>query len=462
MVGVLTDARRDERGLVIVMMSMCMVVLLGVAALAIDLGYDRQLTRHLQVGTDAGALAGALELPDGATADATKTATARTTAAQYTVASLFDGTPPSLPTPTCAGNTCTYVLDTTTIRVTSPYTPTGGLPARYSAHNFIDVEACQPGARWFAQAFSGGNSTRCRHAVARNLDLFQNMARGLVSLHPSNCESVAFSGSSTTNLYSDGAVVVESACRPNALDGGGSAWEVYAGLITVVGEAEITPCSVAGCLNGTEPVEDAIRQGDPFADLPTPPVPGTLNPAPVAGGVNPLGGPPCDNTYQPGRYANELSIGSNEIACFAPGMYQFDNGFHSNGGGELYGTGVFMYMNGGGLQLNGNGLVRLEPVPVTVPATDPLYAWRGISFFQSRTNTTEGDINGNNASSVGTIYMPGAHLDFQGSASAAGAPFVTGQVIASTVQITGSGFLSIDAEEMPQADPPDPDIGLHR
>ena len=63
---------------------------------------------------------------------------------------------------------------------------------------------------------------------------------------------------------------------------------------------------------------------------------------------------------------------------------------------------------------------------------------------------------------MGTIYMPSAHLDFQGSASSPGDDFVTGQVVANSVSITGSGYLGIDAEELPQADPPDPDIGLHR
>ena len=119
------------------------MLLLGIAALAVDLGYDRQLTRHLQVGTDAGALAGALELPNGSTTNATKITTARLTAAGYAVASLVDGTTPTLPSPTCSGNTCTYVLGSLTIRVTSPYTPAGGLPTDYSAHNFIDVEACE-------------------------------------------------------------------------------------------------------------------------------------------------------------------------------------------------------------------------------------------------------------------------------------------------------------------------------
>ena len=458
---VLRPDRRDERGLVIVMMGLSMVVLMTVAALAIDIGYDRQLARHLQVGTDAGALAGAQELPNGATANAGMAAVARTTAAQYALTSTVDGTPPPLPAPSCSGNTCTYVLGTTTIRATSPYTPTTGLPAQFAAHNFVRVEVCKPGGRWFSQFLGAGGSTRCRSAVARNLDLFENFARGLIALEPSGCRAMGFSGSSTTSLFSDGAVVVESSCPTNALDGGGSSWEVQAGLITVVGEADITPCSVNGCLNGTQPIEGAIRQGDPLRDMPAPTMPATTNPAPVPGGVNPLGGPACDRTYQPGRYTNTLSINSNETACFAPGLYWLEDGFHSNGGGALYGTGVLFYVNAGDIQLNGNGEVRLQPVPVTAPSSDPLYPWRGVSLFQARTNASAATINGNNNSTIGTVYMPGALLNFSGNAGNGGAPFITGQAIARTVDITGNGFLTIDAEEMPQGIPPEPDLGLH-
>jgi hypothetical protein len=178
--------------------------------------------------------------------------------------------------------------------------------------------------------------------------------------------------------------------------------------------------------------------------------------------VNPIaGGPPCNRTFLPGRYTSELSINSNEVACFTPGHYQFDSGFHANGGGQVYGTGVFFYMAGGGIDLNGNGRVVLEPVPNSVDDADPLYPWRGITFFQSRTNTSEASISGNNASRMGTVYLPAAHLDFQGSASANGTDFITGQAIADTVTVTGNGYLSIDAEEPSQAIPPEPDVGLN-
>ena len=459
---VLTPERRNERGLVIVMMGLSMVVLMTVAALAIDIGYDRQLARHLQVGTDAGALAGAQELPNGSMANPGKAAVTRTTAAQYALTSIVDGTPPPLPAPSCSGFTCTYVLGTTTIRVTTPYTPPGGLPAFFGAQNFVYVEACKPGGRWFSQFLGAGGSTRCRSAVARNLDLFDGFSRGLISLEPTACDAMGFSGSSTTKLFSDGAVVVESSCPTNALDGGGSAWEVEAGLITVVGRADITPCSVSGCMNGTTPIEGVIRQGDPLGAMPVPPMPATNNPPATAGGVNPLGGPACDRTLQPGRYTGELSINSNETACFAPGIYWLEAGFRSNGGGALYGAGVLFYINGGDVQLNGNGEVRLQPVAVTVPSTDPLYQWRGVTLFQARTNSSAATINGNNNSTIGTVYMPAAQLNFSGNAGNGGSPFITGQAIARTVDISGNGYLTIDAEEMPQGDPPDPDIGLHR
>jgi hypothetical protein len=465
---VLTRQRRPradrERGAVLLIMALCLTALMGVAAFAVDLGYDRQQTRHQQAGSDAGALAGALELPESTTADAAKAATARAMAAQFAIESLFDGTSPAVPAGSCSANTCTYAVQGLTLTVTTPYTPPDGLPSLYHSHNFIHVRACQPGADWFRAFLGDGERTLCREAVARRRNIYANLARGLIALDQSQCAAMQFGGSSDTDLHSDGAVVVESSCPTNALDGGGSAWDVTAGLITVVGEADITPCSIgpAGCVHAPAPVEGVMRQGDPLADLPAPAVP-SVAPSPTSGGTNPIaGGPACDHTYQPGRYLGELQVNNNQTACFAPGLYYLDDGFTSNGNAELYGTGVFFYVAGGAVQLNGTGRLELEPVSNAVAATDPLYPWRGISIFQSRTNTSAAHINGNDESSIGTIYLPAAHLDFQGNAGDAGDDFVTGMVVADTVRITGNGNLTIDAEEPEQAEPAEPDLGLHR
>jgi hypothetical protein len=61
---------RNERGGVLVMVAVMLPVLLGFAALVIDVGHAYQLRRHLQASADAAALAGAQELPNVSNAEA--------------------------------------------------------------------------------------------------------------------------------------------------------------------------------------------------------------------------------------------------------------------------------------------------------------------------------------------------------------------------------------------------------
>ena len=60
---------QQERGQVIVLVVVMLVVLLGFAALVIDVGYAYYAHRQLQASADAAALAGAQELPDPARAE---------------------------------------------------------------------------------------------------------------------------------------------------------------------------------------------------------------------------------------------------------------------------------------------------------------------------------------------------------------------------------------------------------
>jgi hypothetical protein len=63
--------RGSQSGQVIVMFAVCLVMVLGAAALVIDVGYAYYVKRQLQASADAAALAGAQSLPDPATASAT-------------------------------------------------------------------------------------------------------------------------------------------------------------------------------------------------------------------------------------------------------------------------------------------------------------------------------------------------------------------------------------------------------
>lgn len=62
--------RQEERGQVVVLLAVTLVVLLGMAALVIDVGRAYVVKRHLQASVDAAALAGAQSLPDAAAATA--------------------------------------------------------------------------------------------------------------------------------------------------------------------------------------------------------------------------------------------------------------------------------------------------------------------------------------------------------------------------------------------------------
>lgn len=63
-----TTLLRQERGQVVVLLAVVLVVLIGSAALVIDVGRAYLAKRHLQASADAAATAGALELPDAAAA----------------------------------------------------------------------------------------------------------------------------------------------------------------------------------------------------------------------------------------------------------------------------------------------------------------------------------------------------------------------------------------------------------
>jgi Putative Flp pilus-assembly TadE/G-like/von Willebrand factor type A domain len=64
----LAGRRTGEQGQVLVLVILFLVVLLGMAAMVVDVGYAYYAHRSLQASADAAALAGAQELPDGARA----------------------------------------------------------------------------------------------------------------------------------------------------------------------------------------------------------------------------------------------------------------------------------------------------------------------------------------------------------------------------------------------------------
>lgn len=65
---------RHRRGLVLLLLSACIVVILGIAGLAIEVGYNQMLRTRLAAVADAAARAGALESSNGASLATIRTA----------------------------------------------------------------------------------------------------------------------------------------------------------------------------------------------------------------------------------------------------------------------------------------------------------------------------------------------------------------------------------------------------
>jgi Flp pilus assembly protein TadG len=82
----------DERGVVLVIVAIMMTVFLGMAALAIDVGYFDQQQRQAQSAADAAALAGAAGIPASTTCTGTCTTTAQTAVNTYVNANMSGAT----------------------------------------------------------------------------------------------------------------------------------------------------------------------------------------------------------------------------------------------------------------------------------------------------------------------------------------------------------------------------------
>lgn len=434
-----------ERGATMVLFTLLLTSLLILSAFAVDLGFSRQQARHVQSNVDAAALAAAQDLP---TDPASPMAPPKLEAARDRAMSMMaqnQASSGSLANPAGCGSapTCTRTVGEADVEVEAPY-PLFGAD---TAYQYVRVEACVTSPVFLGGVAGQSERRVCRSAVARRRQQRSKYGTGLMTLEPEACKAMRFSGNSETDLVVSGqagSIIVNSACPTDALDGGGSAWEVEAGEILVVGGYSITPCSVVGCLNGTTPIKAPEPFLDPFADTVEPPRPAAT-------------GTCSSGVCTPGYYPSGISI-SNGDYTFQPGLYWLDGQLTIRGGTQTAVPGVTFFVNTGSVDLNGNAKLLL-PAPTTGP-------YAGISIFQSRSNTSELKLNGTSGSSIGSVYAPAAHLVIQGDAGDAEEgdvpPFITGSVVTKTVEITGNGTVTIFVpDDIPEAET-EPDLGLER
>ncbi|HWE93522.1 MAG TPA: pilus assembly protein TadG-related protein [Tepidisphaeraceae bacterium] len=387
---------RRSRGIALVYVAIVMVVLVGIIGLASDTAYVYLVAHQLQNAADAAALAGANMVSfdttqanaDAVTAAGLNQAGGASVQLDSAVDVLVGSYDRSTSTFTVNGSPANAVQ--VTARRTAG-SPAGALPLIFGP--MVNVRT--------------SNVSRTATAMTRPL------SAGLLVLNKTASPAIQMKGTGSDPAkidVSNGGVMVDSSASL-AIDWTGHPIIVATSLGVDGNETAIST-------GGVYPTGDLTLQApyvpDPLASLPVPSNTG-LTPR------NPTDG-------LPGYYSKGLS-GSN----LAPGTYWVDGGIDLSGSNkDLTGSGVFIYLNTGGISMKGNSTMTLTPM------SSGTYA--GITIFQARTNSSQDQLGGTSgASTTGRLYLPAANVDLQGTPGSAAS-----QLICDTLTVEGDAQLNIN------------------
>lgn len=397
----LRDHLRDERGVVLVVVTAAMTSLTLFTGIVLDVGIIMEERRQIQNAVDAASLAAARAARDNP-------GTAVAVANQYL---LLNGVDPADPDVTVTVNQL-YGSDQVEISVTAAV-PTAFF--RIANINSKDVTV---------------------RAVGEALPLgVGNYA--MVSLNQTACDAFLAYGNPTLDI-SGGGIMVNSDC-PN-----------YA--TNIYGNADVTADSVdyynqgAALVSGNAvsypaPSSVTTRVTDPLAGaLPTPSLAVT---SPDSAGTQAVPALTTVSgngtvTLNEGVYWGGINILGNTDVTFNPGVYVMAGGnFESWGNGSITGTGVMIYIVGsptpaecGHVNMFGNRVLDFTPANSG--------AYKDITFWQDETCTADFQYHGNVTGVHGVIYTPGARFSLIGNTSLGGI-----QVISDTISISGNASINM-------------------
>jgi Putative Flp pilus-assembly TadE/G-like len=353
--------QRRQSGQALVAATFGLVVMLGAAGLAVDLGYLRYQRRLQQSAADSAALAGAAEAAAG----------------NATSAAIEDATL----------NGFKNGVNHVTVNVNPAFafgTQTGVQ---------VQVSAIQP--TFFMRIFGVNTATVSTAAVALSTS-------GKNCVYALNGFGTALNNGGTTSVSNCGVVV-----NSNLLNTG----SITANSVSVHGTASGSATSPAA-------VTGTVEAGDPLYRLTPPGGGGGCTAATYSGptGAAPPLNPPA---LSQGRYCSIVVTGNVNLTL-NPGTYTITQagGVSLNGRGTVTGTGVTIYLRGnaGPVAIN-TGPTANETLQLRAPTTGAL---AGILFYQNPGNTQTAIIDGKGASRLqGALYFPGATLNLSNTGSLA-------------------------------------------
>jgi Flp pilus assembly protein TadG len=403
--GLVSRFVREESGQVFALATVTLTMLLGVLALAIDVGYFQYRQRQLQTAADSAAIAAGLEL--GSCAN-TVCSNMKTAAAQ---ALIEDGITTATVSPS---SNCT-VSNTSSLSM------------------IINVAPCVLGT----SDPNNGNSHIAEVVLTERMNTFFGAILGFPAL---NLEARAEAGDSYINTSSGGGNCIwTQSITFNSSDGnfnltncgiydGGNLTTNSSDSVTATDFLYYGSWSPNNCNNScswnlgegeTQPTHTTTQQSDPLASLPAPSQPATqdANNCSISNqdcwGHNVTAGTAV--SVPPGYYGGGININSNVTVNLSPGLYYFNGSVNVDSGATLEcttctqgGAGVTLYFTSGSFQPNSGSTVTLNaPASGYTSNSDVtnMLVWESSSNSSGMTMDASTSVTLN-----GVIYLPDAQL----------------------------------------------------
>lgn len=372
------DRLRDESGQAVIFTLLCMTVLLGFVAFAVDVGMLFRAKRNMQIAADSAAIAGAAELNYGDV-----TAAAQQAAMQNGVANGTNGGVVAINNPPLYG-------------------------AFVGNPGYVEAIVSQSQPTFFMKIFNWNAMMVSARAVAYNGAVANDC---IYVLSPSASDAMDLQGS--FDVSAPGCGVVVDSNSPTALNFTGGGGTLTAGSVGVVGgdsgkTGDSTPT----------PITNMAPVADPLVYI-TPPNPAAMSCNPPAGGtltgtVYPSGGVVC--------YSGNVNINN---ATLNQGTYVFTGNVQLSGAVATGAGGATLDIASGSLTESTGATLDL-----VAPTTG---AYNGIAIMQPapNSNVLMFDFGSSSGLIEGIIYAPDAELELHdsGGDSSGGLQLITDLIV---------------------------------
>jgi Putative Flp pilus-assembly TadE/G-like len=405
----------DESGQALMLGAICMASVMGVMALAVDVGYMHYRQVQLQTAADSAAIAAGLE---NGNCGQTVCANMKTAAEQ---ALIEDGIVPSgtTITPTTGSSSSCTAPTSTGLAMMINVAPCmlGASDPNNGNTNMTEVVLTEPQSTFFGKFFGIGTF----NLVARS-------EAGLAYINKPSYGFCVWTGSASIN---GNAVIDLTNCgwydhgnlSPNSGDNVTATNFQYYGTWESpdnCGQPSNPTCTWHLGDSETEPAATTANLSDPLAGTQAPSKPNTedANNCSISNldcwGNNVTSGKAV--ALPPGYYGGGINTNGTSVTL-SPGLYYFNGTFNVDSATVTCptctgGAGVTLYFASGTLQMNSGSTITLN-----APSTGDLTTSNGgtdvanILVWQSSTNSSGMDIDANSTSTLnGIIWLPDAEL----------------------------------------------------